>query len=124
MHVGVSKMDYCNSLYYGINARFLSILQSMQNRAVRLIRCKENRVGLSIVEYLRFHWLPVKERIFYKILLIVYNCLSKNAPAALVQMFNSGSSTRTLQVNQLRNMVPMVFEHSRDRVRSCGICRR
>ena len=74
-----SKIDYCNSLYYGINVRLLNQLQAVQNSAVRLIRKKENYQNLSIDGYLkRFHWLRVKERIIFKVLLLFFLCIFLN----------------------------------------------
>ena len=54
-----SKLDYCNSLYYGINADLVKKLQSVQNSAARLV-WKDHFNG-STAEMIRYcHWLPVK----------------------------------------------------------------
>ena len=99
-----SKLDYCNSLYYGIDSSLLNKLQSVQNSAVRLIRSKDNRDCATVDSYLRkFHWLPVRERIIFKVVLLVHKCLNGNAPAALSQLFEFVTSTRTMKLKHLRN---------------------
>ena len=43
-----SKIDYCNSLYFGIDSSLIKKLQTVQNSSVRLIRSKGNDGGVSI----------------------------------------------------------------------------
>ena len=79
-----SKINYCNSLYYGINAQLQNKLQSVQNCAAKLIRSKAPQLNLSIDACLiKCHWLLVRERIIFKILLTVHKCLGGSAPTAL-----------------------------------------
>ena len=97
----LSILDYCNALYYGITEARLKKLQSVQNSAVHLIRKKMNRQDVSTVELLKkFHWLPVKKRITYKILLIVHKCLLGEAPVSLRNMMVMGGSTRTKKLEE------------------------
>ena len=92
----LSKLDYCNALYYGINEDLLRKLQTAQNSGVRLIRKRMNQQEVSTAELLkRFHWLPVKKRIAFKILLVVHKCLLGKAPESLRSMLIMGGSTRT-----------------------------
>ena len=94
-------MDYGNALYYGISAKALKKLQSVQNSAVYLLRKKEN-CNISIEGYLRkYHWLPIKERIIFTILLIVHKCLNGNAPSELCNLFEFSSSSRTCKLNHI-----------------------
>ena len=78
----LSRLDYCNSVYYGLPNYLLRKLQNTQNRAARLIkglRFRE-RITPSLIE---LHWLPVKARIEYKILLLVNKALRYNEPTYL-----------------------------------------
>ena len=99
-----SKLDYCNSLYYGINQRLIKKLQVVQNSAVQLIKNKGNQQHLSTESYLsKFHWLPVKERIIFKLMLLVHKCLHGNAPVSLSNLLNYSCSARTKKLNHQRN---------------------
>ena len=96
----LSKIDYCNALYYGINENLLRKLQTIQNSGVRLIRKRMNQ-QVSTEELLRkFHWLPVKKRIAFKILLVVHKCLLGNAPWSLCDMIVMGTSSRTKKLEE------------------------
>ena len=44
------------------------------------------------------HWLKVKFRNIYKILLIVHNCLHGNAPNELIDMLHYADSERTMNL--------------------------
>ncbi len=95
-----SNLDYCNSLYYGINSQLLNKLQSVQNSAVCLLRKKNGHANLPINYYLqKHHWLPVRERILFKICLLVHKCLQGNAPLSLSSLLSYSSSTRTRKLN-------------------------
>ena len=93
-----SKIDYCNSLHYGMNMQLLRKLQSVQNASIRLIRKRDNFSHMSTW----FHWLPVHQKIIFKLLLIVRKCLNGNAPIPLCQLLEYSSSDRTLKLKQVR----------------------
>ena len=79
-----SKIDYCNSLYYGIGENQLRKLQSVQNTAARMITggTKYDRKHISPV-LKKLHWLPVKDRIIFKYALLVHKCIWQDAPESL-----------------------------------------
>ena len=83
----LSKLDYCNSLYYGIGANEIKKLQSVQNSAIRLIygKSKYDRAPISHL-FLKLHWLKINERIIFKICLIVHKCIWGLAPDSLKSM--------------------------------------
>lgn len=97
-----SRLDYCNALFYGINAITLNKLQRVQNSAARLIQKKHNITHLSEV-FIDFHWLKVKERIFYKILLLVYKCLHRLAPESLCSMITFSEMDRNMLLRESRS---------------------
>ena len=81
----VCKLDYCNAIYYGINEKQLNELQIIQNAAARTIMglYKYDHLGESLE---KLHWLPIRSRVKYKILLLVYKCLNGMAPDYLASM--------------------------------------
>jgi hypothetical protein len=78
-----SRVDYCNSLLYGVTAQLTRRLQSVMNAAARLV-CELGRFD-HITPAMRdeLHWLPVVQRIKFKVALMVYKCLHGSGPAYL-----------------------------------------
>lgn len=90
VHVFIfSRLDYCNSLYYGTQRKLLDRLQMVQNSAARLLT--GTRKYDHITPVLRsLHWLPVPYRINFKILIFVFKSLHGVAPPLLILfMFKS-----------------------------------
>ena len=67
----LSRVDYCNSLYYGLQNFLLVKLQRIMNYAARLIfRLSPSTPTSSYLKQL--HWLPIRQRIVFKILLCAH----------------------------------------------------
>ena len=80
MHAFItSRLDYCNSLLYAIPAIDLNKLQRVQNAAARLIRNVPRREHITPVLH-SLHWLPIKQRINYKIMLFTFKALNGLTP--------------------------------------------
>ncbi|XP_072023044.1 uncharacterized protein [Amphiura filiformis] len=78
----LSRLDYANSLLLGISAKDRKQLQRLQNRAAKVVY-KCNRLEPSAPLLRDLHWLPVAERIIFKVLLLVFKALHDVAPAYL-----------------------------------------
>ena len=81
------RLDNSNSLLYGITSKDMDRLQKIQNRAARLI-FQVSRFEHTSRLIRELHWLPIKERIVYKILLLVYKSLNELAPSYLSNMLS------------------------------------
>ena len=93
----LSVMDYCNSVYYGMSKENMDKLQRVQNCAARLA-CKVNshdRIETNELFH-SLHWLKVRERVIFKVLVIVHKCVYGNAPEDLCNL------VRLSQRNRLR----------------------
>ena len=71
-----SKLDYCNSLLYGLpKHNMMSSLQSVQNTVARIVTLTKKFDHITPV-LIQLHWLPVHFRILFKVLLLVYEALN------------------------------------------------
>ncbi|XP_030609392.1 uncharacterized protein LOC115797052 [Archocentrus centrarchus] len=75
-------LDYCNWVFFGISDKALDRLQYVQNSAASLLT-RTKVWQHNTPTFIKLHWLPVKSRIVYKILLFTYNSLSALAPQYL-----------------------------------------
>ena len=74
-----SRIDFNNSLYYGLPQKQIQRLQCIQNCAARLIfrKRKFDHITPCLIE---LPWLLVHARITFKILVLTYKCLNDMAP--------------------------------------------
>ena len=93
-----SRLDFCNALLYGVPDCKLQRLQRMQNIAARIVSrtSKYDHITPVLKE---LHWLPVRERILFKVLLMVYNCVHGNAPIYLKELICPYEQIRSLRSN-------------------------
>ncbi len=80
-----SRLDYCNALLGGCSACLINKLQIVQNEAARVLTRTRNYDHISPV-LSTLHWLPIKHRIDFKILLITFKALNGLAPQYLSEL--------------------------------------
>ena len=81
-----SRMDYCSIVFSLVRVKHLRPLQSVLNAAARVISRRRKYDHISDVVRDQLHWLPIAERIEYKLRSLVYKCLHQLAPQYLVEM--------------------------------------
>ena len=92
-------IEYCNGLMYGLPDNQLKKLQVIQNAAARLVT-RTNKFE-SISPILRaLHWLPIRSRIAFKILLLTYQCFHEMAPSYLSELLVRYEPGRSLRSSQ------------------------
>ena len=110
----MSCLDYCNSVYYGLNSNLLSKLQSVQNKCVRFIM---NLKPFSSVETHKkeLHFLPVFYRIRYKIALLTFKCLDDKAPLYLQNLVTLKKTNPTYELRPEHQLCRLEVPHTKYR---------
>ena len=81
----LGRVDYCDSLLSGLPSVHLLKLQRFQNAAARLLSNVPCNSHITLVLY-SLHWLPVKFRIDFKILLLTFNAIYGHAAGYLIDL--------------------------------------
>jgi len=132
-----SRLDYANSVLYGIPSKYISRLQRTQNTLARVVGGSHtpNRTS-NLATLSQLHWLPIHDRIKFKIATMthkaIYTC---NPPylANLVQWHTPSRNLRSASANLLsvtrcnisfgargfRSAAPAIWNSLPSNVRSC-----
>ena len=119
----LSRLDYGNALLYGITSKELKRLQSIQNKSAKFIFSASRRDSPAPLLH-SLHWLPVRERIFFKLCLYVYKSLNGHAPQYLTDSLKAksrplqGPVTRSASDNTLL-VVPPTRTQNGDKAFCC-----
>ena len=105
MHAFIStRLDNNNGLLYGLPKSQIGRLHRIQNSAVRIItKCKKSEHITPLLKQL--HWLPIQQRIKFKILTITYKCLSGLAPGYLNNLLTPYNPPRELRSSSAMQLV-------------------
>ena len=94
-----SRVDFCNSILAKFPKKLTNKLQRVQNQAARVISRKRKRDHMTPV-LKELHWLPIRSRITFKILLLTYKALNGLAPVYLTNMLHRYCPPRALRSNR------------------------
>ena len=91
-----SRLDYCNSLLYGISKANIGRLQRVQNDLPRVVlQAAWNSSSKPLLKHL--HWLPVQQRIIFKIALVTFNVRTFEQPSYLHSLLDNYIPSRNLR---------------------------
>ena len=102
------RIDYCNSLVYGLPEYSLDILQKILNTAARILRRvpKFDHITETLMD---LHWLPVHQRVTFKILILTYQAYHGTAPQYLCDLIVPYANTCNLKSWRSENHTPHYF---------------
>ena len=93
----MSKIDYCNCLFYNMSTENVNKLQLVQNHAARIIKKAPKTSSASLI-LKELHWLPIKFRVSFKIAVIVFKSLNnENFPSYISELLTIYTPSRTLR---------------------------
>ena len=88
-----TRLDYCNALLLGVPPKLITKLQRIQNVVARMLTGTGRSEHITPV-LKSLHWLPVQQRVKFKVLVLTYNAIHQEAPAylkELIQVHHQGT---------------------------------
>jgi len=92
-----SRLDYCNSLLVNCSNRNLDKLQRVQDNLARVV-CNSNRSASAGPLLRSLHWLPVRQRINFKLAKLCYLVTSFQQPGYLADLISPVQSVSFVAV--------------------------
>ena len=89
-------LDYCNAVLIGLPASEIDRLQKIQNYAARIIKQVPRYSHITPV-LKELHWLPIKFRIEYKIIMMTFKALNGLAPQYIEDLVTKYQPSRNLR---------------------------
>ena len=95
-----SRLDNGNALVYGFAQNQISHLQHIQNTAAHVVTL--SRKSCHITPILKeLHWLPVSQRIIFKLMLTVHKSVNNIAPIYISELFKVYTPSRNLRSSNM-----------------------
>ena len=100
----LSRLDYCNCLLMGTPNSVIQPLQKIQNFAARLVLlAPRHHHATPLLE--KLHWLPISERIKYKVACMCFSAINGSGPAYLSELLHVYTPSRTLRSSSDSHML-------------------
>ena len=79
-----SRIDYCNAVFAGLPRSTTNHLDSVLHAAARMISGRSQYDHMTSILRDKLHWLPVPQRVIYKLCLTTYKAIKKLHLATLL----------------------------------------
>jgi len=103
-----ARLDYGNTLLLGKTARKLNRLQMAQNALARAVCQAPNSFNATDIRR-SLHWLPIRQRIDYKIATMRYKVEETNTPVYMASLISDYIPSRTLRSSDNCLKLPLLF---------------
>ena len=110
-----TRLDYRNSVLSNLPASTLKRLQRIQNTAARIVSLKPKHCHRTPI-LSSLHWLPVKQRIMFNILLTIFCCIHNTTSSYLSDLITIRTVKNTAQDLQT------TFPYTRSQDSSIQLC--
>ena len=94
----ITFFNYANAILYGLPKSTLGIYQTIHNMCAKLIlnRSKFSSSSLALKE---LHWLPIEQRIKYKILTSTFKCITGTSLKNIEDLINTKNRRDNMHSN-------------------------
>ena len=96
-----TRIDYFNSLFYGVSEKYLDKLQHLQNKLAQVVVNTSLRDYYSVDLLSELHWMSIWSRITFKVASLCRHALNDGQPTYLVSKLNPYRLTRSLRSSDL-----------------------